>query len=168
MLLLTNLTFRNWWFLVSVGSPTLTALKSLFEEISKIIPWSPRDPSSVKCKDKVDSYKAWSRFNGREYSFVRILWRPNCKLTNGKSTSNETTCISGLILEPWLCCLLLVLSNRFKTFPDWHPGLVRFPCAVKVIIATIWSSSSQLSYPVFFPTKRDTRIRVVCGMIYLF
>ena len=131
MPLLANLTFRNGRFLVSVGSPTLTALKSLFEEISKIIPWSrcPGDPTSAKCKVKVDSYKACSRFNGREYSFVRIWWRPNCKLTNGKSPSNETSCISGLLyfLEPWLRCLLLVLSNRFKTFTDWHPGLVRFP-----------------------------------------
>ena len=131
MPLLANLTFKNGRCLVSVGSPTLTALKSLFEEISKIIPWSrcPGDPSSAKCKVKVDSYKACSRFNGREYSFVRIWWRPNCKLTNGKSPSNETSCISGLLyfLESWLRCLLLVLSNRFKTFTDWHPGLVRFP-----------------------------------------
>ena len=98
---------------------------------SKTIPWSrcPGDPTSAKCKVKVDSYKACGRFNGREYSFVRIWWRPNCKLTNGKSPSNETSCMSGLLyfLEPWLRCLLLVLSNRFKTFTDWHPGLVRFP-----------------------------------------
>ena len=111
MPLLANLTFRNGRFLVSVGSPTLTVLKSLFEEISKIIPWSrcPGDPTSGKCKVKMDSYKACSRFNGREYSFVRIWWRPNCKLTNGKSPSNETSCISGLLyfLEPWLRCLLL-------------------------------------------------------------
>ena len=131
MPLLANLTFRNGLFLVSVVSPTLTALKSLFEEISKIIPWNrcPGDPTSAKCKVKVDSYKACSRFNGREYSFVRIWWRPNCKLTNGKNPWNETSCISGLLyfLEPWLRCLLLVLSNRFKTFTDCHPGLVRFP-----------------------------------------
>ena len=38
MPLLANLTFRNGRFLVSDGSLTLTALKSLFEEISKIIP----------------------------------------------------------------------------------------------------------------------------------
>ena len=38
MLLLANLAFRNRRFLVSVGSPTLTALNSLFEEISIIIP----------------------------------------------------------------------------------------------------------------------------------
>ena len=39
--------------------------------------WSrcPRDPTSVKCKVKVDSYKAWSRFGGRWYSFVRIWWK---------------------------------------------------------------------------------------------
>ena len=81
MPLLANLTFRNGRFLVSVGSSTLTALKSLFGEISKIIPWSrcPGDPTSANCKVKVDSYKACSRFNGREYSFVRIWWRPNCK-----------------------------------------------------------------------------------------
>ena len=71
---LVNLTFRNGRFLVSVGSPTLTAFNSLLEEISKIITWSrcPGDPTSVKCKVKVDSYNACSRFNGREYSFVRI------------------------------------------------------------------------------------------------
>ena len=53
------MTFRNGWFLVSVYSPTLTALNNLFEEISKIIPWSrcPGDPTSIKCKVKVDSYK---------------------------------------------------------------------------------------------------------------
>ena len=68
-------------------------------------------------------------FNGREYSLVRIWWRPNCKLTNGRRPSKETLCISGLLyfLPPWLRCLLLVRSNRFKTFTDWHPGLVRFP-----------------------------------------
>ena len=131
MPLLANLTFRNGRFLVSVGSPALTALKSLFEEISKIIPWSrcPGDPTSAKCKVKVDSYKACSRFNGREYSFGRIWWRPNCKLTNGKSPSNETSCISGLLyfLEPWLRCLLLVLSNRSEHLQtgtqDWLDSL---------------------------------------------
>ena len=126
-----KLTFRNGQFLVSVGSPTLTTLKSLFEEIAKMIPWSrcPGDPTSVKYKVEVNSYKACSRFNGREYSLVQIWWRPNCKLTSGKSPSNETSCISGLLyfLEPWLRCLLLVLSNRLKTFTDWHQGLVIFP-----------------------------------------
>ena len=64
MPLLANLTFRNGRFLVSVGSSTLTALNSLFEEISKIIPWSrcPGDPTSAKCKVKVD----WT------YIFVRL------------------------------------------------------------------------------------------------
>ena len=68
MPLLANLKFRNGRFLVSAGSTTLTALNSLFEEISKIIPWSrgPGDPTSAKCKVKVDSYKACIRFNGRE------------------------------------------------------------------------------------------------------
>ena len=83
MPLLANLTFRNGRFLVSVGSPTVTALKSLFEEIFKIIPWRrcPGDPTSVKCKVKVDSYKACSRFNGREYSLyeyaedLTVNWR---------------------------------------------------------------------------------------------
>ena len=130
MPLLASLIFRNGRFFASVGSSTLTALKSLFEEISKILPWSrcPGDPTSAICKVNVDSYKACGRFNGREYSFVRIWWRFNCKLTNGKSPSNETSCISGLLyfLEPWLRCLLLVLSNKFKTFTYWHPGLVRF------------------------------------------
>ena len=36
MPLLANLTFRNGRFLFSVGSPTLTALKTLLEEISKM------------------------------------------------------------------------------------------------------------------------------------
>ena len=40
MPLLANLTFRNRRFLVSAGSPTLIALNSLFEEISKAILWS--------------------------------------------------------------------------------------------------------------------------------
>ena len=65
-LLIQNVALRNGRFLVSVGSPTQASLDSLFEEISKIT------PLSRKCKDKVDSYKACSRFNGREYSFVRI------------------------------------------------------------------------------------------------
>ena len=99
--------------------------------MSKIIPWSrcSGDPTSVKCKVSVDSYKTCSVFKGREYSLVRIWWRPNNKLTNGRRPSKETLCISGLLylLEPWLRCLLLVRSNRFKTFTDWHPGLVRFP-----------------------------------------
>ena len=52
----------------------LTALNSLFEEIPKMIPLSrcPVDPTSVQCRVKVDSYKAYNRFNNREYGFVRI------------------------------------------------------------------------------------------------
>ena len=137
MPLLANFIFRNGRFFVSIESQTLTALNSLFEEMSKIIPWSrcSGDPTSVKCKVNVDSNKTWSVFKGREYSLVRIWWRPNCKLTNGRRPSKETLCISGLLylLEPWLRCLLLVRSNRFKTFTDWHPGLVRFP------LLSIWS-----------------------------
>ena len=137
MPLLANFIFRNGRFFVSIESQTLTALKSLFEEISKIIPWSrcSGDPTSVKCKVSVDSYKTCSVFKGREYSLVRIWWRPNCKLTNGRRPSKETLCISRLLylLEPWLRCLLLVRSNRFKIFTDWHPGLVRFP------MLSIWS-----------------------------
>ena len=37
MSLLAKLTFRKGRFLVSVGTPTLTALNSLMEEISKMI-----------------------------------------------------------------------------------------------------------------------------------
>ena len=90
---------------VSVYSSNLTALNSLFEEISKLIPWSR---CTVKCKVKVDSYKACSRFNGREYIFVQIWWRPNCKFTNDKSSSNAASRISGVLyfLESWLRCLL--------------------------------------------------------------
>ena len=64
-----DLTFRNEQFPVSVVSSTLAVLNSLLEEISKITPWSrcPGDPTSVKCKVKVDSYKAFSCFNGRDY-----------------------------------------------------------------------------------------------------
>ena len=147
MPLFANLTFRNGWFLVSVGSSTLAALNSLFEEISKIIPWSrcPGDPKSWKCKVKVDSCKACGRFDVREYSFVRISWRFNCKLTNCKSPLNETSCISGLLyfLEPWLRGILLVLSNRFKTFNDWHPRLVKFP------MLSMWSLQPIIyGYPV--------------------
>ena len=145
MPLLANLTFRNGRFLVSVGSPTLIALKSLFEDISKIIPWSrcPGDPTSAKCKVKVDSYKACSRFNGREYSFVRIWWRPNCKLTNGKSPSNETSCIPGLLyglkhsggMQPAIqhpchlfSNLLVIISIPFKTFQ--YPKVKKRNCPV--------------------------------------
>ena len=38
MPLLANVTFRKGRFLVSVGPSTMTALKCLLEEISKIIP----------------------------------------------------------------------------------------------------------------------------------
>ena len=103
----------------------------------QIIPWRlcSGDAASAKCKVKVDSYKSCSMFRGMVYSLVRIWWRPNCKLTNGSRPSKETLCIPGLsyFLEPWLWCLLLVRSNRFKTFTDWHPGLVRFP------ILSMWS-----------------------------
>ena len=137
MPLLANIIFRNGRFFVSIESQTLTALNSLFEEMSKIIPWSrfSGDPTSVKCKVKVDSYQTCSVFKGREYSLVRIWWRPNCKLTNGRRPSKETLCISDLLylLEPWFRCLLLVRSNRFKTCTDWHPGLVKFPMLL------IWS-----------------------------
>ena len=64
MPLLANLTFRNGLFLVSVGSPTLTALKTLLEEIFKKIPWSRcfTDAKSVKCKVNDDSYSSCSIF----------------------------------------------------------------------------------------------------------
>ena len=77
MPLLANFIFRNGRFFVSIESQTLTALNSLFEEMSKIIPWSrcSGDPTSVKCKVSVDSYKTCSVFKGREYSLVRIWWR---------------------------------------------------------------------------------------------
>ena len=130
MPLLAHFIFRNGRFFVSIESQTLTALNSLFEEMSKIVPWSrcSRDPTSVKCKVNVDSYKTCSVFKGREYSLVRIWWWPNCKLTNGRRQSKETLCISCLLylLEPCFLCLLLVRSKRFKIFTDWHPGLVRF------------------------------------------
>ena len=126
------------------------------------------DPTSVKCKVSVDSYKTCSVFKGRKYSLVRIWCRPNCKSTNDRRPSKETLCISGLFyfLGPWLRCLLLVRSNRFKTFTDWHPGLVRFP----MLSIWSWSSSSQMSNPMFlsFPTKGGTWVnRLFCGMIYL-
>ena len=77
MPLLANLTFRKGRFFVSEGSPTLPALKSLLEEISKMIPWSrcSADATPAKCKVNVDSYNSCSIFNGREYSLVRIWWR---------------------------------------------------------------------------------------------
>ena len=110
MPLLAHFIFRNGRFFVSIESQTLTALKSLFEEMSKLIPWSRccGDPTSVKCKVNVDSYKTCSVFKGREYSLGRIWWRPNCKLTNGIRPSKETLCISGLLYlrEPWLRRLL--------------------------------------------------------------
>ena len=58
MPLLVNFIFRNGRFFVSIESSTLTALNSLFEEMSKIIPWSrcSGDSTSVKCKVSVDSY----------------------------------------------------------------------------------------------------------------
>ena len=157
--LFANFIFKNW------RSRTLTAFNSLFEEMSKIILWSrcSGDAASAKCKVKVDSYKWCRMFKGREYSLVRIWWRPNCKLTNSRRPSKETLCISGLLyfLKPWLRRLLLVLSNRFKTFTDWHPGLVRFPMLSMWSFATIWGSSSQLSDPVFlpFPTKGSAYAR---------
>ena len=125
--LFANFIFRNGRLFVSVLSHTLTALNSLLEEMSKIILWSrcSGDAASAKCKVKVDSYKSCNMIKGREYSLVRIWWKPNCKLTNGRRPSKETLCISGLLyfLEPWLRRPLLVLPNRFKTFTDWHPGL---------------------------------------------
>ena len=74
MPLFANFIFRNGRFFVSVLSHTLTALNSLFEEMSKIILWTrcSGDAASAKCKVKVDSYKSCSMFKGREYSLVRI------------------------------------------------------------------------------------------------
>ena len=131
MPLLANLTFRKGWFLVSVGSPTLTALKSLLEEISKMIPWNrcSADATSVKCKVNVDSYNSCSIFNGREYSLVRTWWKPYCKFTNGRSPWKETSCISGLIISSWAMTSSspAVSAKQIQTFTDRHPGLARFP-----------------------------------------
>ena len=57
MSLLANLSFRKGRFLVSVGLSTLTALNSLLEEISIIIPCSRRsaDGTSVNDVQKVIS-----------------------------------------------------------------------------------------------------------------
>ena len=153
MPLLANLIFRNGRFFVSIESQTLTALNNLLEEMSNIIPWSrcSEDPTSVKCKINVDSYKKCSVFKGRECSLVRIWWGPYCQLTNVKRPSKETLCISGLLylLEPWLRCLLLVRSNIFKTFTDWHPGLVRFPmlsiCSLQLYGAAVPGCRTQCS-----------------------
>ena len=174
MPLLANFIFRNGRFFVSIESQTLTTLKSLFEEMLQIIPWSrcSGDPASVKFKVSVDSYKTCSNFKGMDYSLVWIWWRPNCKLTNGRRPSKETLCISGLLylLEPWLRCLLLVRSNRLKNIHWLASRTGRISYAIDMVVATIWSSSSQLSNPVFlwFPTKGGTWAnRLVCGMIYL-
>ena len=174
MPLLANFIFRNGRFFVSTESQTLTALNNLFQEMSKIIPWSrcSGDPTSVKCKVSVDSYNTCSVFKGREYILVRIWWRPNCKLTNDRRPSKETVCISALLylLEPWLRCLLLVRSNRFKNIHWLASRTGKISYAIDMVVATIWSSSSQLSNPVFlsFPTKGGTWVyRLVCGMIYL-
>ena len=129
--------------------------------MSKIIPWSrcSGDAASAKCKVNVDSYKSCSMFKGREYSLVRIWWRPNCKLTNGKRPSKETLCISGVLyfLAPWLRCLLLDRSNRFNT----SPRTGKIPYAINVIVATILCGSFQLFDPVFlsFPTKGSTQAK---------
>ena len=59
MPLLANFIFRNRRFFVSIDSQTLTALNSLLEEMSKIIP-SGRcsgDPTSVKCEVKIQTPK---------------------------------------------------------------------------------------------------------------
>ena len=109
-------------------------------------------------------------FKWREYSLVRIWWRPNCKLTNDRRLLKETLCISGLwnFLAPWLQCLLLVPSNRFKPFSDCHPGLVRFP------MLSMWSLQQ---YGAAVPAVRSSvppvydesgiQVGVGCGMIYL-
>ena len=59
MPLLANLTFRKGRFLVSEGSPTLTSLKSLLEEISKMIPWSR---CSAKKPLKFQAFRNWIQF----------------------------------------------------------------------------------------------------------
>ena len=130
MPLLANLTFRNGWFLFSVASPTLAALNSLFEEISKIRPYNrcPGDPKSAKCKIKEDSYKACSRFNAIQYTFVRTWWRPNCKLTKARDhrmryhVSQAYYIWSNNVFDVscWFC--QTEIQNIY-----WHPGLVRFP-----------------------------------------
>ena len=146
-------------------------LNSLFEEMSKIIRWSrcSGDPTSVKCNVSVDSYKTCSFFKGRVYSLVRIWWRPNCKLTNARRPSKETLVISGLLylLEPWFRWLLLVRSNRFKTFTDWHPGLVRFPMLSTWSLLPYGAVSSQPSYPVFFPFSIERGYTYVNGLIWV-
>ena len=132
----------------SIESQTLTALNSLLEEMSKIMVWSrcSGDPTSVKCKVNVDSYKTCSVFKGREYSLVRIWWISNCELTDDRRPSKETLCMPGLLylLAPWRRCFLPVRPNRFKIFTDWHPELVRFPYGAAVPSCRIKCSSHFL------------------------
>ena len=125
----------------------------------------------MKCKVNVDSYNSCSIFNRREYSLVRMRWRPNCKFTNGRTPSKETSCFSGLLylLEPWLRGLLLVRSNRFITFTDWHPGLVRFP------MLSMWSlqaygaavPSCRIRYSSRFRRKGVLRLGLFVGWYIL-
>ena len=63
MPLLPILTFRHERFLDSVGLPNLTAVNSLLEGLSKMIPVLSRcsaDATSLKCKVTADSYKSCS------------------------------------------------------------------------------------------------------------
>ena len=46
--------FQKWRFFVSIESQTVTALNSLFEEMTKIIPWS-------RCSGDPTSGKMWSQ-----------------------------------------------------------------------------------------------------------
>ena len=83
--------------------------------------------TSVKCKVKVDSYKAWSRFNGREYSFVRRWWNltVNWRMARTHRARHHVSQAYYISSSHYFDVSCLFCQNRFKRFTHWYPGLVR-------------------------------------------
>ena len=114
--LLANLIFRNGRFLFSVGSPTLTALNILFEEITKIIHWSRcrGDPTSVKCKVKMQL----TILERSKLKRVKYYWNRNHLESYSKKSKVKQT--RAPILSIIIRKLEIKSSKGLQTFLHFH------------------------------------------------
>ena len=169
MPLLANLTFRKGQFLVSVGSPALTALKrnSQNDTLKSMLRRCNVRKMQGQCICTIHvafSMKESTALN--EYDEDLTV---NSR-TAGAHRKRRHECISGFfyLLEPWLRGALLVRSNRFKTSTDLHPGLVKFPMLSMWPLKPYGAAvpSCRIQYSSRFRRKRVLRLGLFVGWYF--